>query len=131
MRKVTGLLSLNHESLRSVTEIETNVRQLYVWALENVVGNDVFPRELPRELSQVMNQISEHCQKISARIMDENNLKSEVISEVIFADKRAGDTSAISEEYFYFSRSLGAFTPADGDCCEYSIHVAKCTQREP
>lgn len=133
MNKVIGLLSLNMLSLdngsrRDCAEIEDSLRQLYAWAVDNVVGNDVFPRELPCELQRVMNQISECCQKISARIVDENQLKTEVIEQVLFANKRSEDADVISEECFYFARSLGAFAPSDGDCCEYSIYAAKRKQ---
>lgn len=97
---LSWLVSVNFESEKELEKINSACFEIYKWIMENVVGEDVYPRSLPDHLQTQLKVISSSSEEIKNHVSYENNKKRELIMNLIMK-------KPLTKEELYFAKALG------------------------
>jgi len=118
-REALHLLSRDFEFRASARQIDAGCQRVYHWAMEQVVGNDVYPRQLPAELSSALQEVSHGCEQLRSTCEDRDNLIIALLSRWL----KTRPPNQLTPEEFYLGRALGVMDIGNMES-EYDVYLA-------
>jgi hypothetical protein len=106
--------------LDALEKIKSETVEIYRWAETHVVGDDIFPRYLPKELGDIFSKLSSRFDDLESQIKSLEGEETQLIYRILVKCQRA---EKLSEEEFYLCRAIGDLKPKSQNESEYEAYL--------
>lgn len=108
------------EFLDALEKIKAGLGEIYRWADKHIVGDDIFPRDLPKELADIIAAASSSRDELDTETQSLDSEETQLMNRILVKGKRA---EKLSEEEYYFCRAIGAIQPSSQNESEYEAYL--------
>lgn len=114
------------DSLRSLTDAKSKLKEIHDWIMIHVYGNDVLPREIPREVAENLNAVFRSISVAEKTLQTMADANTEFLVKVL-RKKQTG--SLLSKAEYYRLRTEDLILGIDEEDSEYQRYLHNSTKK--
>lgn len=111
--------------LAELKGIRDAVTELHRWIMQRVVGDDVFPRSLPEDLSGIFDDLHHRSESLESILREVEQTDSRLLFGIM---SKLQSRKALSEEEYYLARATGVLTHEHNTETEYTNYLSRFEQ---
>ena len=117
MRLDTGI---PQDGLRNLVDAKTSLSQLHQWLMANIVGDDIYPKELPSELSEYLNVLDKSIDNAESTLREIHDERTSFFLTVLRKEKQK---QPLSKSEYYLLRAHDLETGMSDVDSEFSRYL--------